>query len=188
MLGVTCKVKHTIFLVVFRKNQKAGFMDSKSPRTHTAGRWDRLYEDSKQRNMRRKASESASVSRIRELSQKFRITPGSRQYLSPRPEWISLASGGDFNSLSTVKVDCLEEEATPTLSPIASLKSAEHSNISLEIASTKASTQPSPIVLPSKVSIPTRRVRSPIPTPSPRPRRERIAWSELFSAIVNDIR
>lgn len=188
MLAVTCIVNHTIFSVVFRKNQKAGVMDSKSPRIHTTGRWDRLYEDSKLRSIRRKALESESANRMKELSQKFRMTPGSRQYLSPRPEWISLARERSVKGLSTMNVDCLEEEATPTLSPIASVKSAEQSNISLEIASTKASTQPSPVVIPSIVSIRTRRVRSPIPTPSPRPRRERIAWSELFSSIVNDIR
>ncbi len=139
----------------------------------------RLYEESSARAERRSFKEAFLDKRMRALSESFRISSGSHQYLRKR---LARISHDPQNN-----VDCLYEDESSSVSSVEIIKDFNRSGSSFELASTKASTEPSPVAEPCILAA-SERIPYPIPTPSPRVRRPTIPWSQYFSDIMKDLR
>lgn len=138
----------------------------------------RLYEESLARSAKRSATEASLNKRMKSLSESFRISSGSHQYLRKRLARIT------HDPLSNV--DCLYEDVSSSVSSVELAKDLSRSASPIEFASTKASTEPSPVAEACIMN--SERISNLIPTPSPRARRQRIPWSQLFSDIMKDVR
>jgi hypothetical protein len=144
--------------------------------TRSKSVYDRLHEDSNLRAQRRSDIHRANISLLKTSRNSFQISPGSLDYLNRRLRWISLGKGADMTAPTDVVSDIEGLLSKHDLKSVSSLTDIRET---ASIVSTRYSTEPSS---PARTSRPIS-----VPSPSPRRHRQRVPWSSLFRAIIEDL-